>query len=202
MNAICREQNGIGSCQCQPDYFGNPYEGCRPECVVSSDCPSNKACVNSKCQNPCPGVCAHNAECKVLNHVPSCHCGIGFTGNPYSYCNFIQNERKPISIFIFQNLIKTIFKNTEHLISNVHKNSHSYNPFIPVLNLELLCNFTFLILIKSLWISFVFVRFNESFFHKLKNVPPVRKSLTTALYLSFYVIWYWKWIEKPLNWWN
>lgn len=149
MNAICREQNGIGSCQCQPDYFGNPYEGCRPECVVSSDCPSNKACVNSKCQNPCPGVCAHNAECKVLNHVPSCHCGIGFTGNPYSYCNFIQNERKPISIFIFQNFIKTMFTNTGHQMY-IKTLPTLCNPFIRVFNLESLCKFTSLILIKSL----------------------------------------------------
>lgn len=122
-NAICNAQNGVGSCQCLPDYSGNPYEGCRPECVVSSDCPSNKACVNSKCQNPCPGVCAHNAECKVLNHVPSCHCGIGFTGNPYSYCNFIQNERKLIN-FTYSNCDKKK-NNTESLTSNIHKNSYN-----------------------------------------------------------------------------
>jgi len=28
INAICKEQNGAGSCSCLPEYFGNPYEGC------------------------------------------------------------------------------------------------------------------------------------------------------------------------------
>lgn len=39
------------------------YEGCRPECVLSSDCPSDKACIRNKCKDPCPGVCGLNAEC-------------------------------------------------------------------------------------------------------------------------------------------
>ena len=34
-NAICRNRNGVGACECEPDYFGNAYEGCRPECTVS-----------------------------------------------------------------------------------------------------------------------------------------------------------------------
>lgn len=93
-NAVCREQNGIGSCQCLPDYYGNPYEGCRPECVVSSDCPSNQACVRNKCQNPCPGLCSQNAECRVVNHLPTCSCIVGYTGDPYRYCSLIQYERK------------------------------------------------------------------------------------------------------------
>lgn len=94
-NAICREQNGAGACQCQPEYFGNPYEGCRPECVLNSDCPSNRACVSSKCQDPCPGACGQNAYCQVVNHLPSCTCLSGFTGNPYSFCGNQPIERKP-----------------------------------------------------------------------------------------------------------
>ena len=31
-------------CTCRPEYFGDPYSGCRPECVVNSDCTMNKAC--------------------------------------------------------------------------------------------------------------------------------------------------------------
>lgn len=93
-NAVCRAQNGVGSCQCLPDYFGNPYEGCRPECVVSSDCPSNEACVRNKCVDPCLGVCGENAECRAINHMPSCACRIGFTGNPYTRCSFVAYERK------------------------------------------------------------------------------------------------------------
>jgi hypothetical protein len=85
-NAICKEQNGAASCQCLIDYFGNPYEGCHPECTLSSDCMSNMACMRMKCQNPCPGTCGQNAECQVINHLPSCSCPSGFTGDPFTYC--------------------------------------------------------------------------------------------------------------------
>lgn len=98
-NAICREQNGAGSCQCLPEYFGNPYEGCRPECVVSSDCPSNRACVRNKCQDPCPGVCGNNAICQAFNHAPTCFCNDGFEGNPYQGCSAQIRDRE---IILFQ----------------------------------------------------------------------------------------------------
>ncbi|XP_066901573.1 neurogenic locus notch homolog protein 1-like, partial [Halyomorpha halys] len=88
-NAICREQNGAGSCSCLPEYIGNPYEGCRPECVLNSDCPSNRACIKNKCQDPCPGTCGQNAECHVVNHIPVCTCNSGYTGDPFKYCNLI-----------------------------------------------------------------------------------------------------------------
>lgn len=93
-NAVCREQFGAGSCQCLPDYFGNPYEGCRPECVVNSDCPSNRACRQNKCVDPCPGVCGQNAQCQVVNHAPNCVCHVGYTGNPFQFCRIQQDERK------------------------------------------------------------------------------------------------------------
>lgn len=86
MNAICKEYNGAGSCSCLPEYHGNPYEGCRPECVINSDCTPQKACIKNKCQNPCAGTCGQNAECYVTNHLPSCTCAPGFTGDPYKYC--------------------------------------------------------------------------------------------------------------------
>ncbi|PSN29200.1 hypothetical protein C0J52_26427, partial [Blattella germanica] len=91
-NAVCREQNGAGSCTCLPDYVGNPYEGCRPECVLNTDCPSNRACIRNKCQDPCPGTCGQNADCQVVNHLPSCTCRPGFTGDPFRFCNNIPPE--------------------------------------------------------------------------------------------------------------
>jgi hypothetical protein len=97
-NANCREQNGAGACTCVQDYVGNPYEGCRPECVLNSDCPSNLACLNSKCKDPCPGTCGRNAVCQVVNHLPSCTCLTGYTGDPFRQCSIIQNERKKLSI--------------------------------------------------------------------------------------------------------
>ncbi|KAL1140438.1 hypothetical protein AAG570_000370 [Ranatra chinensis] len=85
-NAICKERNGAGSCTCLPEYFGDPYSGCRPECVVNSDCDRRKACVNNKCKDPCPGTCGINAECRVINHAPSCSCLPGYTGDPITAC--------------------------------------------------------------------------------------------------------------------
>ena len=99
-NAMCREQNGAGACTCISDYIGNPYEGCRPECVLNSDCPSNLACINSKCKDPCPGTCGLNAMCQVVNHLPSCTCISGYTGDPFQSCQFKPNERKISFILI------------------------------------------------------------------------------------------------------
>ena len=72
-------------CSCLPEMIGSP-PNCRPECVVNSDCPSDKACINRKCQDPCPGLCGVNAYCRVRNHVPICVCNQGYIGDPFSSC--------------------------------------------------------------------------------------------------------------------
>lgn len=61
-NAVCKERNNVGSCLCLPEYFGDPYTGCRPECVQNSECDRTKACINNRCKDPCPGVCGINAS--------------------------------------------------------------------------------------------------------------------------------------------
>jgi len=114
-NAVCREQNGAGSCTCVQDYFGNPYEGCRPECVVNSDCSQSRACVRNKCQDPCPGTCGQNAECRVVSHLPQCSCLPGYSGDPFRHCAYIPPQRKrkvsnkifPFPLKKFQHLIYT-----------------------------------------------------------------------------------------------
>lgn len=95
-NAVCKERNGAGSCTCLPDYFGDPYSGCRPECVTNSDCPRVRACVNNKCADPCPGVCGIDAECYVVNHSPSCACRPGYTGDPFTQCRPPEQPSKTI----------------------------------------------------------------------------------------------------------
>lgn len=61
--------------------------GCRPECIVSSECPADKACMNNKCINPCSrNVCGIKATCKVLNHSPLCSCIPPLIGNPLFEC--------------------------------------------------------------------------------------------------------------------
>lgn len=100
-NAICKEQNGAGSCSCLPGFEGNPYDGCRYECSLNTDCASNKACIRNKCQNPCPGSCGANAECLVINHLPMCTCYNGYTGDPFKYCTMIPPQSKILIIIIF-----------------------------------------------------------------------------------------------------
>lgn len=101
-NAVCKERNGAGSCSCLPEYIGDPYIGCRPECVLNSECPYNKACINNKCIDPCTGICGTNAECHVINHAPSCICINGYTGNPLVACHLQPKpSRKQFFLFSF-----------------------------------------------------------------------------------------------------
>lgn len=90
-NAECIQRNGAGSCKCIQEYFGNPYEGCRPECVLNSDCSSSLACIRNKCNDPCPGICGLNAECRVINHIPTCSCINHYAGDPFRQCNLVQD---------------------------------------------------------------------------------------------------------------
>ncbi|EFX65777.1 hypothetical protein DAPPUDRAFT_229540, partial [Daphnia pulex] len=86
VNAECRDISGSPECICPPNYIGDPYSSCRPECVLNTDCPRDRTCVRNRCENPCTDACGSNAECRVANHVPVCVCQPGFTGNPFSSC--------------------------------------------------------------------------------------------------------------------
>lgn len=93
INAECRELNNAGSCTCIRNYYGDPYIACRPECMMNSECSMNKACIHTKCQDPCPGICGINAVCNVVNHSPNCVCEPGFRGNPFESCTRIESKR-------------------------------------------------------------------------------------------------------------
>lgn len=84
-NSQCREINGQAVCSCVPGYIGSPPT-CRPECVTSAECPLNRACVNQKCIDPCPGTCGLNAQCQVVNHNPICTCQTNYIGDPFVRC--------------------------------------------------------------------------------------------------------------------
>lgn len=87
-NALCSD----GICTCLPEYQGDPYRGCRPECILNNDCPRDRACIRSKCVDPCPGTCGQNAECNVINHIPSCTCIEEYEGNAFILCTQIKSK--------------------------------------------------------------------------------------------------------------
>lgn len=94
-NAQCSVYNNMARCTCIPPYIGNPYAGgCRPECTNNADCASHLACLSQHCRDPCQGLCGQNAECAVVNHVPSCTCVRGFIGDPFTACRQEEEKRK------------------------------------------------------------------------------------------------------------
>lgn len=84
-NSQCRQVNMQAVCSCLPSYVGSPPL-CRPECVVNSECDTSKACINQKCDDPCPNTCGLRAHCQVKNHNPICTCAVGMTGDPFTQC--------------------------------------------------------------------------------------------------------------------
>ncbi len=84
-NSQCQVVSGQAQCGCVPNMIGS-VPNCRPECLLGSDCPSNQACINQKCVDPCPGTCAANADCRVVNHSPTCNCVSGYTGDGFKDC--------------------------------------------------------------------------------------------------------------------
>lgn len=84
-NSNCKVVENRPVCACLPGYLGGPPY-CRPECTLSAECPLDKACKNTKCINPCLGVCGTHSICKVVNHSPYCTCPEGYKGNPFISC--------------------------------------------------------------------------------------------------------------------
>lgn len=87
-NSICQVKEGRPVCSCSANYIGSP-PFCRPECVMSQECPHNKACIQEKCRNPCKQSCGQNAKCDVVNHTPFCSCLPGYQGDAFIGCSKI-----------------------------------------------------------------------------------------------------------------
>lgn len=101
-NSQCREVNNQAVCSCLSNYIGTP-PGCRPECVVNSECSDDNACINQKCADPCPNSCGSEASCKTINHTPICSCKNGFSGDPFVRCIAI---RKLWFIFVHFSVLR------------------------------------------------------------------------------------------------
>lgn len=131
-NSQCKEVNNQAVCSCLPSYIGSP-PGCRPECVVSSECSYDQACSNQKCIDPCPNTCGQNAKCRVNNHSPICYCMEGYTGDPFTRC--YPQPRKtllyPVSsilMFVFEQLLSYLHPKMYIVILVIHLHvDHSLN---------------------------------------------------------------------------
>ena len=93
LNSRQRQIGDRCDCSCLPDFIGSP-PNCRSECTINPDCPSEKACITRRCQDPCPGLCGINAKCRVRNHIPICVCNPGYIGDPFSQCHFQTSKIK------------------------------------------------------------------------------------------------------------
>lgn len=92
----CRVFNHQVECACPPGYVGDTKTGCKKEeekCRMDKDCPTQLACINSECVNPCVATepCGVNAECRVFDTEPVrtmiCECLPGYQGNAAVQCD-------------------------------------------------------------------------------------------------------------------
>lgn len=95
----CRVVGNTPACSCLPNYIGRA-PNCRPECMISAECPANKACINERCSDPCIGACGVHTTCTVLNHNSVCQCVPGYTGDPFSSCTEILRCKISINILL------------------------------------------------------------------------------------------------------
>lgn len=85
-NSECHVVSQRAACSCRAGYLGTP-PACRPQCAVNSDCPTNRACINQKCKDPCIHSCGLDALCHVVSHNPICMCPENFPeGDPFIRC--------------------------------------------------------------------------------------------------------------------
>ena len=79
-------------CSCQIGMIGSP-PNCHPECIFNNDCPTELACKNQRCVDPCPGLCGIHATCRVRSHIPICVCNKGYQGDPFTQCRRITSKK-------------------------------------------------------------------------------------------------------------
>lgn len=82
-NKKCEVHHHRATCVCKNGFVVNERGeiACAPEnaeCARNNECPSNKACIEGRCQNPCTSSpkspCPPEKGCDVMNHKPVCIC--------------------------------------------------------------------------------------------------------------------------------
>lgn len=109
-NSQCRVVGETAACSCLPNYIGRA-PNCRPECIISAECPSDLACIKQKCSDPCIGACGIHAECSVTNHNSICQCEPGFTGDPFTGCREMPKRKifPPLFLMLSIDAIPSIY---------------------------------------------------------------------------------------------
>jgi hypothetical protein len=97
-NAQCTVVNGRETCQCLPDFNGDPNVKCVIKCNTHTDCPSRMSCfVDKQCRDPCIHSvvgCGINAKCRTENHQPICYCPKDWVGDETIQCfNTLQGSQ-------------------------------------------------------------------------------------------------------------
>lgn len=94
-------------CECPSGYVSSGSGTCKitppmtaVACTADTQCPSDRACLNGRCIDPCN--CGPNSECRVWDHKPVCSCLAGFDGSPEIDCS------RGIIFFIRQCLIDSV----------------------------------------------------------------------------------------------
>lgn len=87
--AECKAERHRAVCRCPAGYRGDPFVSCKKkECTRDQDCPSDRACIQEKCENPCTikQQCGTHARCFVEQHTVQCACDPPWTGDPKRQC--------------------------------------------------------------------------------------------------------------------
>lgn len=112
--STCKSIGDTAACSCLPNYIGRA-PNCRPECSISAECPSNLACIQQRCSDPCVGACGSHTYCSVTNHNSVCQCEPGYTGDPFSICTEIRKcKLLPLFVFILHLSPELIFEPLFH----------------------------------------------------------------------------------------
>lgn len=91
---------------CSCGKFSNDFAPlAKVGCESDSECPSQLACINAQCKNPCEEgrPCGINAECRVLDTLPVrtmlCECLPGYRGNAAVQCDLRKKPKKNLLFF-------------------------------------------------------------------------------------------------------
>lgn len=108
--SVCQD----GACTCLPGYSGNPNDprrGCQQHghCSNDLDCEPQQICFQigrgtRKCVDGCGKLqCGPNALCVTQNHMSSCICVDGFSGNPSNLVEGCQPGKSAVDISCHDN---------------------------------------------------------------------------------------------------